>query len=100
MNEKEAFLSLRNHDGIIQYLGDYIYSETQRQREGEAKTTFNILLEFAEFDLDEYFAGWLPPVLQIQTEEFWGSLFEIVDAVECIHNRTAHVGGVVQEYYG
>ncbi|KAI9776787.1 MAG: hypothetical protein M1816_005081 [Peltula sp. TS41687] len=110
-NEKEAFHALRDHKGMVQYLADYGHKETRlppnasgtSTTEGEheiTKTTYNILLEFGDMDLDEFFAERLPPVLQTEVEAFWKALFEVADAVESIHNLITCTGGVVQEYHG
>ena len=64
------------------------------------RMTYNILLEYGEFDLDEFFAGILPPVLQTELEAFWIELFEVADAVEGIHNLAVPTAGVVRHFYG
>lgn len=96
---------------MVQYLGHYEHEEIQlpshapetvvtAKEEEVTRTTYNILLEYGDMDLDEFFAERLPPVLQTEVEAFWKDLFEVADAVERIHNLEDRTGGVVQEYYG
>jgi hypothetical protein len=70
------------------------------EEDQEIRATYNILLEYGEFDLDEFFAEILPPVLQTELEAFWIELFEVADAVEGIHNLAVPTAGVVRHYYG
>ena len=111
MNERDAFHGLRNHEGMVRYLADYGHKEIRRpqnsteagiigEREETIKTTYNILLEYGESDLDEFFAARLPPVLETEVEAFWKALFEVADAIEGIHNLKTSTDGVVQEYHG
>lgn len=66
------------------------------------QTTYNILLEFGELDLDEFFfdQNILPPVLSTEVGKFWKDLFEVATAVKEIHLFKR--GGIEtdQEYYG
>ena len=91
-NEKQAFDGLRQHTGVVQCLADFTHKET--------RNTYNILLEFGELDLDEFFAERLPPAFQVETEAFWKDLFEVADALEGIHNLKVNVNGNVEEYHG
>jgi hypothetical protein len=45
----------------------------------------NILLEYGELDLSEYFADNVPPYLQSEIESFWERLFAVANAVRSIH---------------
>lgn len=85
------------HDNIIRYLGAY----SQRDHR-ERKNNFNILLEFGELDLDEFFYenGRLPPVLPDEIHGFWSELFEVAKAVKDIHFFERRWGDVNREYYG
>ena len=98
---------------MVRYLGDYEHPEittsSTRQEPGigaaeepkdSCKTTQNILLEYGEFDLDEFFAERLPPVLRNEVEDFWTALFQVAFAVDSIHNLTITTGGVAREYHG
>ncbi|KAH0565999.1 hypothetical protein GP486_000610 [Trichoglossum hirsutum] len=113
-NEKNAFLALRHHKGMVRYLANYGHREIrplpQSRRhtdtvlgevvDEEVTTTYNILLEYGEFDLDEFFAERLPPVLQTELEEFWRDLFEVADVVDGIHNLEVRSLGEVRRFYG
>lgn len=64
------------------------------------ETTHNIILEYGESDLEEYFADTVPPYLQPEVDAFWRSLFVVADAVRSIHNLKIETDGRVEEYYG
>ena len=110
-NEKNAFLGLRQQEGIVQYLASYSHEEMKppsslagSSQHGEveqiAMVTHNILLEYGELDLEEFFARRLPPIHQFEVEEFWKALFEVADALEGVHNLKTHAEGGIQEYHG
>jgi hypothetical protein len=110
-NEKNAFFALRNHGGMVRYLGEYTHKEIRASSnalqtavaescEDETTTTYNILLEFGECDLDEFFIERNPPVLPNEVEAFWKSLFDVANAVERIHNLKTESDGMVREYFG
>ena len=100
---------------MVRYLGEYIREEiherpvastaipksiTPDMSDEEVRRTYNIILEFGECDLDEYFAEYLPPVTQTEVEKFWEGLFEVADAVKGVHSLQTNTDGRVQEYYG
>ena len=85
---------------MIRYLGDYSHQEIRHVSEEITETTHNILLEYGELDLDEYFIERLPPVLQTEIETFWKALFEVADAVEAIHNLETSTDVQVRKYHG
>lgn len=107
-DEKKAFYGLRHHDGMIRYLGHYQHAELrqtadstgvadlQGQEHMTRVDTYNILLEYGVFDLDEIFAQRLPPVFPIEIESFWKALFEVANAIDKIHNLKTDV----DEYHG
>lgn len=108
-NEIDAFNALRDHVGMVRYLGGYYHEETLHYGGGSAaghnqesttKATQNILLEYGDRDLDDLFYFQLPPVLQTEIEEFWNHLFEVADAVEKIHNLTIVNDKIATHYYG
>jgi hypothetical protein len=113
-NEREAYRRLAHSDGILDYFADYVHKERRRSLNEQARDagdgeiivlTTNILLEYGELDLDEYFAEYSPPVLQTEIEDFWKRLFEIAHAVDAIHNvqvqtRNADKGDRLIEYFG
>ena len=95
---------------MVQCLGDYKVTfkppDTQESavaslHENKDKyTTYNILLEYGEMDLGDYFGEVLPPVLPSEIEAFWRSLFPIADALKAIHNLKVPGAGIAEEYYG
>lgn len=91
----EAFRALKDQDGLIAYLGDF-----QQRDPVTNKTTYNILLEFGELDLDEYFFERSPPVLTAEIVHFWKDLFEVARAVKDIHIFTRPRGDKPINYYG
>ena len=108
-NEMDAFFALVKHEGMVRWLGDYkkvdIFSpipESPAAGIVESKTieTYNILLEFGEMDLGVYFSECLPPVLPLEIEAFWRSLFAVADAVKGVHDLQVPVGPRIDEYYG
>jgi hypothetical protein len=107
----DAFLSLRGKKGMVQYLGEYGHKEIHAPSKGPQiitpdmhqdvlRTTYNILLEYGESDLEEYFADTNPPYLQPEVEAFWKGLFAVADAVQGIHHLKTNTDGRVQEFYG
>ena len=89
--EKEAFDGLRNHSGIVKCLLCYKHCNSRwpkRRQETEigSEATHNILLEFGEHDLEEYFHDNEPPVLQEEIENFWQDLFAVAKALNGLHN--------------
>lgn len=108
-NEKKAFLRLRKHEGIVRFLAEYEHQEIQRSHDSPSDTsiatvkikpTYNILLEFGDFDLEEFFGWRLPPVFQPEVGAFWKGLFEVAEALEGIHNLKVDSSGVMEEFHG
>ncbi|KAL8784971.1 MAG: hypothetical protein Q9213_003632 [Squamulea squamosa] len=111
-NERRAFDALRKHNGMVRFLADYTHAEKRHegiqgrpkvlgnQDDPVTRNTFNLLLEFGEFDLDEFFAQRLPPVLQAETDQFWRALFEVADALDGIHNLRVDIHGFIRELHG
>ncbi|ORY57867.1 uncharacterized protein BCR38DRAFT_81607 [Pseudomassariella vexata] len=78
--ERDAFAGIHGETRVIRYLGQYQEEFQQNQ------WTYNILLEYGEFDLDEYFYDHYPPVLGAEIVDFWKELFEVAVAVRGLHN--------------
>ena len=97
---------------MVRFLADYTHTEkssvhtpelalnSEIQQEHGTRNTFNLLLEFGECDLDEFFAQRNPPVLQDETDQFWKALFEVADALDGLHNLKIDTHGVVRELLG
>lgn len=89
-------MALRHHVGIVQYFGDYKHLEA-----GAGKIlTSNIIMEYADYDLDEYFTEFSPPVSQSAIKSFWEGLFDIAHAVNDIHNLRVDTHGRMREFSG
>lgn len=122
-NECYAFRALHSNSAMVQYLGSYSHKERAyedtvsttpsnersttspqiiipKEEVAVVRTTHNIILEFGESDLEEYFAEYQPPAFQPEVEAFWSGLVEVADAVKGIHNLETNNGGHVQQFYG
>jgi hypothetical protein len=71
---------------MVQFLGQFVYDKIGPS--GTRETLYNILLEFGEFDLEEFFGDQqqYPPVLQLEIVDFWQSFFKVADAISRVHN--------------
>jgi hypothetical protein len=99
--ECQAFMAISGQKGMVQYLGQFIHNRKNAQ--GTQETTYNILLEFGEFDLEEFFGEpqQYPPVLQLEIVQFWESFFKVADAISHVHNLTIRTeGGQTKNYNG
>lgn len=119
-NERYAFLALLSNSAMVQYLGYFSYKEREYGNSDSSETpeglranpkivepeeqivraTHNIVLEFGESDLEEYFVDNQPPAFQPEVEAFWSGLVEVAEAVKGIHNLETTNGGRVQQFYG
>ena len=63
-------------------------------------TTFNILLEYGDLDLEEYFRNRLQPYLPNEIMSFWDHLFEIPEEVTNLHCLKRRDNGKDCEYDG
>lgn len=70
---------------LVKYLGCYQHGEL-------SELTYNILLEFGQLDLDEYFACTAPPTTFDGVVAFWRKLFRIVDALKIVHDPSTEKG--------
>lgn len=105
----DAFIGLKGHEGMVRWLADYEKvdravptqeSPATRAVEGKKITTYNILLEFGEMDLGVYFRSNLPPVLPLEIEAFWRSLFAVANAVKGVHDLKVRDNWQTKEYHG
>jgi hypothetical protein len=100
---------------MVRYIGHYSAEEEREESEDQVEDTseenkcniartYNILLEYGEKDLDEYFADdrSLPPVRSEEIIRFWQSLFKIAEALKIVHSLPFERddGGVVERYDG
>ncbi|KAK4188137.1 hypothetical protein QBC35DRAFT_550433 [Podospora australis] len=54
--------------------------------DGAAQLTHNILLEYGDYDLDEFLAVRNPPVLNREIIDFWGEILALATTLEKIHD--------------
>lgn len=79
--ESEAFRGVRDHEGVVKYLGEYHFKGA-----GDNSPTHNIMLEYGEHDLDEYLAETYPPVLTTEIIAFWEDLFKVATTLQGLHH--------------
>lgn len=81
---------------MIKYLGDFSVQN------GDQERSYNILLEYGQLDLDEYFfdCDILPPVLPEEIHGFWQDLFGIAAALGQLHNFTIRREEESHDYHG
>ena len=109
-NEMDALRGLKDHDGMVRWLTDYKKTETPGAVSGYAvaepsdqrseNTTYNILLEYGEMDLGNYFYEIEPPMQPSDIEGFWRSVFAVADALKGIHNLRVKDAGTIMEFHG
>jgi len=86
---------------MVKYLGDYSHTGHREANLPESiTTTHNILLEYGEMDLQEYFLAFSPPILNAEVKTFWKNMLEVAQALEGIHNLKTKKYETVQEYHG
>lgn len=109
-NEMDALRGLKDHEGMVRWLADYKKTETPGAVGGHAiaepsdqrseNATYNILLEYGEMDLDNYFYEKEPPVQPSDIKGFWTSVFAVADALKGIHNLRVKDAGITMEFHG
>ncbi|KAG8525536.1 uncharacterized protein KY384_009180 [Bacidia gigantensis] len=93
-SERSAFRAFSNVEGTVRQLCDYIHGAE------DSHGMYNIVLEYAELDLDEYFFSKDPPLLSTDIAIFWRRMFDIASAVANIHQFAKLRAGVVEAYSG
>jgi len=89
--EQEALLSLSAGDyprslktfenkPLVRWLGFFLHDDITTRRK-----TYNLLLEYGDFDLEEFFRQSIPLATSEEIISFWKSLFKIADALQLIH---------------
>jgi len=107
-SEKDSFEGLEDHKRMIRYLGEFEYdfhyptpgSKITRSPTDPVETTYNIVLEYGDYDLADYFVEFLPPVTFHEILGFWKDLMEIPQEIRDLHNLTRMKGGKSREYWG
>ena len=81
-----------SHEGFVRPLSAFQKRATQPSATthtgNEAKDSYNILLEYCEMDLSDYFVAKNPPIISRDVELFWTNISRIVDAVRQLHGRS------------
>ncbi|KAI1739728.1 hypothetical protein F4680DRAFT_466241 [Xylaria scruposa] len=89
-SERNAFHGIRYEKNMIKCLGTITWAQYQQlpdhPKTDEQRRSHNILLEYGENDLNEYFYVHSPPTLGREIIDFWENLFQIVDALQRVHN--------------
>ncbi|KAI0970661.1 hypothetical protein F4678DRAFT_114797 [Xylaria arbuscula] len=89
-SERNAFHGIKYEKNMIKCLGTVEcaqYPQTSHcQGTNDLQRCYNILLEFGEDDLNEYFLVYSPPTLGREIIDFWENLFQVVDALQRVHN--------------
>ena len=71
---------------MVQCICSYSLPEYSEEGGGKVLTrTHNILLEFGEFDLDEFFLEFDSPVHPLEIIGFWKKFFKVADALYKLH---------------
>ncbi|KAI1101815.1 hypothetical protein F4804DRAFT_314785 [Jackrogersella minutella] len=85
--EREAYLAVQKPglSGMVRFLGEY---EIDEEIDGKICHTWNILLEYGEEDLEEFFVSPrnCPPNLNPETIQFWNSLANVAKALDAMHD--------------
>ncbi|KAI2619905.1 hypothetical protein GGR54DRAFT_639670 [Hypoxylon sp. NC1633] len=86
--ERDAYLAAQAKHGLtgmVQFLGEY---EIDENLDGKIEHTWNIILEYGEYDLEEFFASPknYPPNLNQETIQFWTSLAKVAEALDAVHD--------------
>lgn len=91
--EKRAFDSIQDLDGIVKCLNKFKHDEIKPGTQHDSNkplespiTTYNLLLEYGDRDLETFFAQTHPPFLEPEIVSFWKEIFKVVKAVRSIHN--------------
>ncbi|RDW91279.1 hypothetical protein BP5796_02444 [Coleophoma crateriformis] len=98
--ETDAFRGLREQDKMVRSLGNYSHQNFPSSHNEETRTTYNIVLEFGDLDLDDYFSVRQPPVFDTEVKAFWVDLFGVGWALRGLHNLKTGNDALVQEYHG
>ena len=95
--ETEAWRLHKDSEGIVTLLCAYSQRNSQKSLSGDIE--YNMVLEYGELDLDEYFYENIrsPPVLFGEIHAFWHNLSSIANGLSDIHTTKSLTQPV---YYG
>ncbi|KAK5659160.1 hypothetical protein OQA88_1250 [Cercophora sp. LCS_1] len=77
--EVKAFRALGNQSGMIRYYGCY-------ENPVQGRETYNILLEYADCDLNKAIKDMAPPISFDEIKSFWESMHEVATTLTSIHH--------------
>ncbi|KAK1657540.1 hypothetical protein BDP55DRAFT_734819 [Colletotrichum godetiae] len=113
INEKGGTANVRHFKTQDDLVGDFGFKAALKRSETPdpdfgnyyefAVKTFDpdIMLEFGEFDLDEYLAAKYPPVLNGEFIAFWKSIFQVAETLQRIHElKSEGADGNMQIFSG
>ena len=83
--ETRVYSKLPNHSSITNFFGAFAHVDILT-----GERTFSLLLEYGEFDLEEYFRSAKPPQTFQEQQAFWKSLLGVADALQLIHHGFKH----------
>jgi hypothetical protein len=99
--EKAVFSGLKNdlQMPVVRYLGCYTHDYGEGNGMGK---TYNLLLQFGEKDLEEYWADptTVPPVRAVEIIHFWESLFKVAEAIRRMHSLQIPHDRDMLDYHG
>lgn len=79
--ERRAFKGLRAKRGILRCLGFYSLTGSEDYED----VHYNILLEYAEMNLHEFFKAYDPPQLAAEIYSQWKEFCQVAYAIETLH---------------
>lgn len=91
--ERDAFRLLQGNAQFVRCFGDYTIT-------AQSEATHNLLLEFGDLDLREYYARTSPPSTASGIFAFWKNVFKVLEAVRDLHSFNFDKAGVRGEYQG
>ena len=79
----------------MKYFGSYTHFDSHAK-----DSTYNILLEYADHDLEEYFADKRPPTKSEDIIAFWEGIVGLCHALQKLHNLEVQEKDSMLQYYG
>ncbi|KAG9601191.1 hypothetical protein KCU77_g2024, partial [Aureobasidium melanogenum] len=79
--ERRAFKGIRDKQGMLRCLGFYSFTDNEHDEDEH----YNILLEYAELNLHEFFKDFHPPQLAKDIYSQWKDFCRIAEAIETLH---------------
>jgi hypothetical protein len=80
---------LQGNPDLVRCLGDFKHGEN-----------YNIILQYGELDLDEYFVTTPPPALGSDIVAFWENMLGVARGLEGLHSFVLPRAGLDEQYFG